>query len=158
MERLKAFAADFSCLLILWLLLWPCFALFDSQIGRAGICAAAVATCGFLHVAYEQQAMVTHRLNGPSSEGILYPVTFSGALLRFVAVALIVAGKGFFDLRFTGHLELTIANIQSALNKGGEFGMLATLVFALVAGTAYGALTLRLGLRRLWGVDSPASR
>lgn len=158
MERFKTHVTDLFSLIILWAILWACFAIFDSQTGRAGIYAAAVAACGFLNVAYEQQALVRQRLNGPSSEGILYPVNFSGALLRLVAVVLIVTGKGILDLHFTGLHELTVANIQSALHKGGEFGMLSTLIFALVAGTAYGALTLRLGMRLLMGVDSAASR
>jgi len=154
---LKSFAVDLLTFSLVWILLWWCFALFDSQTGRAGIYAAAVAACTILFVAYEQQPYASKSLFSrelPRSEGVLYPVTFSGALLRFMAVVCIVLFKGFFDLRFTGHLELTIKSIQSAMSKGGEFGMLATLIFAVVAGTGYATLTIRKGLRLISGVDS----
>lgn len=156
LHRLKSLAVDLLSLVLVWLALWWCFAQFDSQTGRAGIYAAAVASCALLFVAFEQQPFVSASLfsrQPPSSEGVLYPLTFVGALLRFFLVAFVVAIKGFFDLRFTGHHELTVQNIQSAMNKGGEFGMLATLLLAVVAGTGYATLTIRKGLRLLAELD-----
>jgi hypothetical protein len=126
-----------------FLLSWLVYAQFDTQIGRAGIYALALTSCGILMILYSsQRGEWLHGLNLRTS---LY---YLAGTLLFVAI------KGFVDLLLAGKSTPTVANIQIAMDKGGRWGMLLTLTVATIFVTGFFMTSLRMLLRRKFGIDS----
>ena len=142
-QRLFSVLANALAWLGTFLVSWAIYSQFDTQAGRAGIYAAAVTLTALLQIIFwtQEGEWLAEFSLGKSSMLLIASIGF-------------VTLKGFIDLLFVGHTSPSIPNIQEALQRNSRWGMLLTLILAVIFVTGFALTTLRLMLRRLFGLDA----
>lgn len=126
---------------------WAIYAQFDTQTVRAGIYAAAVTLTAMLQILFWTQ-----------KGELLCKLRLRESILLLMSAIGFVALKGYIDLLFAGYTSVSAANIQAALNKNSPWGILLTIILAVIFVTGFALTTLRLSLRKMFGLDSGTER
>ncbi|MBL8515529.1 MAG: hypothetical protein JNM76_01055 [Betaproteobacteria bacterium] len=140
--RLLSAIANILAWLCVFLLSWLIYAQFDAQTGRAGICAAGVTLIAMLQILFWTQ-----------KGQWLDDFTLAQSLACLAASIMLVTLKGTLDLAFAGLHSPSALNIQIAMNKSPPWGMLMTLVLAIIFVTGFSLTSLRLAIRSALGLS-----